>query len=65
MLGSLQRQQECKLYFSSTLKPQSCEVTRTKAVKQVHTTIIKHTNMYREASSQGFKKLQFPKHRKG
>ncbi|MFV0572864.1 MAG: replication protein [Xanthomarina gelatinilytica] len=56
-----QRQQEAKLYFSCTLEPKGSEVNRTKPVKQLHTTIIKHTNMYREATSQKLRRLQFPK----
>ena len=40
-----QRQQKSKLYFSCTLEPKGCEVRDRNPVKQVHTTIIKHTKM--------------------
>jgi hypothetical protein len=59
-----ERQFASKLYFSLTTQIQGCEVRSSKPVKQVHTTIIKHTNRYSEASSQGLKRLQFKKHTK-
>lgn len=64
LFQEIERQRASKLYFSCTLKPKTSEVTSSKPVKKVHTTIIKHTNTYREESSQGFKPLQFHKHRK-
>lgn len=63
MFSKTQRRREYKLYFSCILEP-SCEVTNTKAVKQGHTTIIKHTNRYSETPSQGFKRMSFPRHTK-
>lgn len=59
-----QRQQESKLYFSCILEPQSSEVKGNKPVKKLHTTIIKHTNRYREVSSQGLQRIHFPKYPK-
>lgn len=56
-----ERQREAKLYFSCTLEAQSCELRSTKSVKKLHTTIIKHTKMYCEGSSQGMKRIRFPK----
>jgi hypothetical protein len=56
-----QRQHEAKLYFSCLLEPQSCEVNDRKAVKELHTTIIKHTKKYREVGSQGMKRISFKK----
>ncbi len=56
-----ERQREAKLYFSCTLEPPSSEVKHTKSVKKLHTTIIKHTNRYREVSSQGMKRISFKK----
>jgi len=64
LFHKIERQRESKLYFSCTLKPKTSELINGKPVKQLHTTIIKHTNTYREDSSQGLKKIQFPKHRK-
>lgn len=45
LMDRKQRQQEAKLYFSCTLEPKSSEVRDKNPVKQVHTTIIKHTKM--------------------
>lgn len=56
-----ERQRASKLYFACRLEPESCEVKDTKPVKQVHTTIIKHTKKYREEGSQGLKRIQFRK----
>jgi phage replication O-like protein O len=57
-----ERQRASKLYYSCTLS-KSCELRGKKQVKKLHTTIIKHTNMYREESSQGLQKIQFHKQR--
>lgn len=59
-----ERRGEAKLYFCCTLEPKACEVDPINPMKQGHTTIIKHTNRYRKESSQGFKNIQFSKHRK-
>lgn len=64
LFDNMQRQGESKLYFSCTLEPQSSELKDTNPVKQGHTTIIKHTNKYREVNSQGFKRVHFSKHNK-
>lgn len=62
--SAVTRQRASKLYFSCVVENKSCELNDTKPVKQVHTTIIKHTKEYREASSQGFKKVTFSQHTK-
>jgi hypothetical protein len=59
LFDTRQRQQEAKLYFSCTLEPNTSEARDVKAVKQVRTTIIKHTNMSREATSKGCKRIDF------
>jgi len=64
LFDKVERQRESKLYFSCTLEPNTSELRSIKPVKEVHTTIIKHTNMYREVSSQGLKQVQFSKHKK-
>ena len=61
LFSKAERKLASKLYFSCKLEPPSTEVTSTKALKQVHSTIIKHTKMYSEDTSQGFKRMQFPK----
>jgi len=55
-----QRRKASRLYFSCSLSD-SCEVNHRKAVKKVHTTIIKHTKMSCETDSQGLKKISFTK----
>lgn len=62
--GNKERQYASKLYFSTTFQATSCEVRSRKSVKQVHTTIIKHTSKYSESTSQGLKRIQFNKHTK-
>ena len=57
-----ERQYASKLYFSTTLQTTSCELTLNKPVKQLHTTIIKHTKRYSEPTSQGLKHIQFNKY---
>ena len=64
VIGNKERQYASKLYFSCTLETKSSELINRKPVKQVHTTIIKHTKKYSEASSQGLKRIQFKKHTK-
>ncbi|WP_046756468.1 replication protein [Kordia jejudonensis] len=64
LFHKIERQRESKLYFSCTLKQKSSELTSRKPMKKLHTTIIKHTNTYREDTSQAFKKIQFSKHQK-
>ena len=59
-----ERQREPKLYFSCTLEVTPSEVREPDPVKQGHTTIIKHTNTYREAPSQGFQNIQYHRHKK-
>jgi len=54
------RKQARKLFYSFN----SSELNVNASVKQLHTTIIKHTNMYCEVSSQGLKKIQFRKDKK-
>ncbi len=61
MLNKTERQRASKLYFSCTLKLKTSELNSSTPVKKLHTTIIKHTNKYREVNSQGFQKIQFPK----
>ena len=58
-----QRQKEARLYFSCALESKASEVSDTNSVKQIHTTIIKHTNLCSEVSSQGLQrlKIQYPK----
>ncbi|PQJ80673.1 replication protein [Polaribacter porphyrae] len=63
VFGNKERQYASKLYFSTTFQ-KSCEVRGNKPVKQVHTTIIKHTDKYSEASSLSLKRIQFKKHTK-
>lgn len=61
LVSARKRQREAKLFFSCLLEPKSCEVNDTKAVKKVHTTIIKHTKKYCEETSQGMKRISFQK----
>ncbi len=56
-----ERQYQSKLYFSCNFITKSSELGSRKSVKKVHTTIIKHTNKYREESSQGLRKLKIRK----
>lgn len=54
----IERQYESKLYFSCTLENKGSELKSRKSMKQVHTTIIKHTTKYCDESSQGLRKLK-------
>jgi len=65
LILKIQRQHEPKLYFSCILEPKSSELTGRNPVKKLHTTIIKHTKMYSETSSQGFAKLKIRNIKKG
>lgn len=56
-----ERQKASKLYFCCTLELSPSELQSRNPVNKVHTTIIKHTNTYREEASQKFSKPRFNK----
>lgn len=64
LFHNTERQCASKLYFSCRFETKASDLGSLKPVKQVHTTIIKHTNRYCEAPSQGLQRVVYPTYKK-